>query len=69
MPHLAVYSPEEYQAAYRQAASELGMPPRGRRRSQENRIRAKLGSRVAQRAREILWLRRGLGSTYGRQEG
>lgn len=69
MPYLPAFSAEEYQSAYRQAASEMGMPPRGRRRSQENRTRAKLGSRVAQRAREILWLRRGLGSTYKGNEG
>jgi hypothetical protein len=69
MNHPPLFSAEEYQSAYRQAASELGMPPRGRRRSQENRIRAKLGSRVAQRARAILWLRRALGSTYGGNEG
>ncbi len=60
-----LYSAEEWASAYTAAERELGLPPRGRRGSQANRVRMKRGTKLAQRAREILWLRRALGCTYG----
>lgn len=59
------YSWEEYERAYEKAAQELGIPLRGRRRSFESSLRQKQGSRLAARARQLLWLERAERRAHG----
>lgn len=52
------YSAEEWARAYQRAAAILGLPPRGKRGSAQNRERARKGVQVAHAARRLLWLER-----------
>jgi hypothetical protein len=63
------FTGEEYTIAYREAERELHVPQRAKRRGQFTRGRQAMGTRIHMRALQILWLRRALGSTYGRNEG
>jgi len=58
---------EEWVAARALAAHELGLPPMGPRGSLTNRIRRHLGTRVAARARMILWLNRAKRISEGKE--
>jgi hypothetical protein len=57
----------EWVAARALAAHELGLPTKGPRGSWQNRIRRHLGTRVAARARMILWLDRAKRISEGKE--
>lgn len=61
------WTPAEYDAARAVAERELGVPKRGPRGSLQNRFRRGMGTLIAARTRRILWLRRALGSDYGKE--
>ena len=70
LPWLAgheLYTPEEWADAMAQAEKELGIPPPSDRGSLAARIRQRCGFKLATRARQILWLKRALGSEYGKE--